>query len=59
MAKNQQKKQNRGRRIFGDMRRAICDARIATIYQGRRVVMQYYSGQPLVGRLPERADGMF
>lgn len=59
MAKNQQKRKNKARKTLRDISRAICDARIATIHQGKRIVMQYYSGQPLIGRLPERADGMF
>ena len=31
--------------------RAICNATIATIYQGRRLVREYYSGEPLIGKI--------
>lgn len=37
---------------------AICEARIVTIYNGKRTVLPYKSGQRLKGRLPERNDGM-
>lgn len=57
MAKQQKKKQKLNE-FFKNKERAICDARIATIHQGRRIVLQYRSGQPLVGRLAARADGM-
>lgn len=30
--------------------RAIISGKIATIYKGRRIVREYESGQPLVGR---------
>lgn len=38
--------------------RAICEGKIATIFMGRRVVNYYRSGQPLMGRIADRRDGM-
>ncbi len=38
--------------------RAIISGKIATIWMGRRVVNFYRSGQPLVGRIADRRDGM-
>lgn len=37
---------------------AITDAKFATIYQGKRVINFYLSGQRLKGRLVERRDHM-
>ena len=39
-------------------RYAICDAKFATIYNGRRVVNFYRSGQPLTGQMVERQNFM-
>lgn len=37
---------------------AIVDAKFATIFQGKRVVQFYRSGQFLKGRIADRKDGM-
>lgn len=58
MAKTAKKKKT-AKGFFKRNDRAICDAMIATVHHGRRIVQKYRSGQPLVGRLAERADGMF
>jgi len=58
MAKSEKKK-IKAKAFFNRQGRAICDAQIATIYQGKRIVRRYLSGQPLMGRLAERIDGMF
>lgn len=34
-------------------KRAIVSGKIATIYEGRRLVRVYESGQPLVGEIPQ------
>lgn len=39
-------------------RYAICDAKFATIYNGRRVIQFYRSGQPLKGKMVERQHFM-
>lgn len=51
--KNAQKK-----KPIPNKERAICDGKIATYCNGRRVVNFYRSGQPLVGKVPEGREGM-
>lgn len=35
----------------GNERRAICNAKIATVKGDRRIIREYKSGEPLVGRI--------
>lgn len=38
--------------------RAVVDGRIATILNGKRVVFRYFSGEQLVGTMPQGREGM-
>ena len=49
--KGKARKQKRRRSKTPCQARAICAATIATIYQGRRLVREYYSGEPLIGQI--------
>lgn len=41
-----------------DPKYAVCDARYVTIVKGKRHIQKYRSGEKLVGRIPNRKDGM-
>lgn len=52
--KPRQKKKRKPRGVFvplGNVRRARWSGTIATICEGRRIVREYYSGEPLQGTI--------
>lgn len=42
-----------GQRYIPNNQRAVASGKIATIHNGKRIVRNYESGEPLVGKIPE------
>lgn len=51
--KPKRQKKPKKREYVPNSARAVTNGHIVTIYQGKRIVRYYTSGQPLVGRIPE------
>ena len=41
----------KGSKYIPNKDRAICNAKVATVYKGKRIVQAYKSGEPLKGKI--------